>query len=60
MKHHGGARGKVRVRVHEEGQYNVFTVEDDGAGLPAGAEDMIFNRLSVPAQEMPAMAWGSP
>jgi two-component system sensor kinase FixL len=46
MKHHGGARGKVRVRVHEEGRYNVFTVEDDGAGLPAGAEDMIFNRLS--------------
>ena len=45
LKHHGGSRGKVRVRVHEEGRYNVFTVEDDGAGIPAGTEDMIFNHI---------------
>ena len=43
LKHHGGSRGKVRVRVHENGQYYVFTVEDDGAGIPAGTEDMIFS-----------------
>ena len=43
LQHHGGAGGKVRVRVHEEGRYNVFTVEDDGAGIPAGTEEMIFN-----------------
>jgi two-component system, LuxR family, sensor kinase FixL len=48
LQHHDGVRGRarVRVRVHEEGRYNVFTVEDDGAGIPAGAEDMIFNHVA--------------
>jgi two-component system, LuxR family, sensor kinase FixL len=51
LAHHGGPRGKVRVRVHEEGRYNVFTIEDDGAGIPASAKDMIFNH--APRADMP-------
>ena len=56
LQHHGGARGKVRVRVHEEGRYNVFTVEDDGAGVPAGTEEMIFSR--VPRADAPTAGHG--
>jgi PAS domain S-box-containing protein len=51
LNHHNGPRGKVCVSVHEEGRYNVFTVEDDGAGISAGANDMIFGH--VPRVDMP-------
>jgi two-component system sensor kinase FixL len=56
LKHHGGSRGRVRVRVHEESRYNVFTVEDDGAGIPAGTEEMIFNH--VPRADTPETGHG--
>jgi PAS domain S-box-containing protein len=55
LRHHGGSRGKVRVRVREEGRSNAFTVEDDGAGIPAGAEEMIFN---FPRSDMPRAGRG--
>lgn len=42
FKHHGGTTGLVRVSLHEEGRFLVFTVEDDGVGVPLGAEDRIF------------------
>jgi signal transduction histidine kinase len=43
------------MRVREEGRYNVFTVEDDGAGIPAGAEEMIFD---FPRSDMPSAGHG--
>ena len=55
LQHHGGSRGQVRVRVREEGRYNMFTVEDDGAGIPAGAEEIIFN---FPRSDMPSAGRG--
>lgn len=42
FKHHGKAQGRVRVAMREEGAYNIFTVEDDGVGVPAGADERIF------------------
>lgn len=42
FKHHGGTHGLVRVSLREEGRFYVFCVEDDGQGVPAGAQDRIF------------------
>ena len=42
VKHHGGTQGRIRIRMREEGRFNVFTVEDDGQGIPAGADERIF------------------
>jgi PAS domain S-box-containing protein len=42
LKHHGGGAGRVRVSLHMEGSFNVLTVEDDGAGIPPGADERIF------------------
>ncbi|AXT46677.1 sensor histidine kinase [Chromobacterium rhizoryzae] len=41
-KHHGGGKGVIRITVEEEGRFNLFTVEDDGVGVPEGSEERIF------------------
>lgn len=42
VKHHGGTEGRIRIQMREEGRFNVFAIEDDGQGIPAGAEERIF------------------
>ncbi|MFC0202780.1 sensor histidine kinase [Novosphingobium soli] len=42
VKHHGGPRGSIRISARDEGRFCVFTVEDDGQGIPTGSEDRIF------------------
>ena len=42
LKHHGGSAGKIRIAVREEGRFLIFTVDDDGAGVPANAREKIF------------------
>lgn len=42
FKHHGSEHGLVRVSLREEGRFFVITIEDDGVGVPSGAEDRIF------------------
>ncbi|TCM19581.1 PAS/PAC sensor signal transduction histidine kinase [Novosphingobium sp. PhB165] len=42
IKHHGGPGGRIRVAVRENGRFTVFTVEDDGRGIPPGSEERIF------------------
>ncbi len=42
IKHHGGERGQISIRVREDGRFTVFTVEDDGQGIPPGNEERIF------------------
>ncbi|WP_232496001.1 sensor histidine kinase [Novosphingobium kaempferiae] len=42
VKHHGGTQGRIRIAMREEGRFSVFTVEDDGQGIPPGNEDRIF------------------
>ncbi|UJB30744.1 ATP-binding protein [Chromobacterium sp. Beijing] len=41
-KHHGGGKGVIRIAVEEDGRFNLFTVEDDGVGVPPGSEERIF------------------
>ena len=42
LKHHGGSAGKIKLTVREEGRFLVFSVDDDGAGVPANAREKIF------------------
>ena len=42
VKHHGSPVGRIRVQVTENGRFTVFTVEDDGQGIPSGNEERIF------------------
>lgn len=42
VKHHGGTKGRILIQMREEGRFNVFTIEDDGQGIPAGADERIF------------------
>lgn len=42
FKHHGGTEGLVRISMREDGRFNVFTVEDDGQGIPPDADERIF------------------
>jgi PAS domain S-box-containing protein len=42
IKHHDLASGKVEIRVEEVDRYCVFTVSDDGPGIPLAAQERIF------------------
>jgi len=42
VKHHGGEAGLIRISMREEGRFSIFTVEDDGQGIPPGNEERIF------------------
>ncbi|MCJ2184425.1 PAS domain-containing sensor histidine kinase [Novosphingobium sp. 1949] len=42
IKHHGSDSGRISIRASEEGRFTVFTVEDDGQGIPPGNEERIF------------------
>lgn len=42
VKHHGGDTGHIRIALREEGRFSIFTVEDDGQGIPPGSEERIF------------------
>jgi signal transduction histidine kinase len=42
LKHHGGTTGRIKITVREEGRFLVFSVDDDGAGVPENARQKIF------------------
>jgi signal transduction histidine kinase len=42
LKHHGGTSGRIRCSFREAGQFYVFTVDDDGQGVPPAAREKIF------------------
>jgi two-component system sensor kinase FixL len=43
FKHHGKAKARLRIAMREVGACNIFTIADDGVGVPAGVDDRIFN-----------------
>ena len=52
LKHHGGSAGQINITVREEGRFLIFSVDDDGAGVPEIAREKIFklfNRASAAA-----------
>lgn len=42
VKHHDKADGHVAIEVREEGSYCVFSVTDDGPGIPEAAHQRVF------------------
>ncbi|WP_260927249.1 sensor histidine kinase [Novosphingobium sp. 9] len=53
VKHHGEAHGRIRITVREEGRFAIFTVDDDGKGIPAGAEERIFKLFHRASTDTP-------
>lgn len=54
VKHHDGANGRIEVNVRLEGNALVFSVIDDGPGIPAAQHERVF-RMFVklrPADEI--------
>lgn len=58
FNHHGGTAGRVRISLREEGHFNVFTVEDDGAGIPPGADQRIFKLFQRSTTQTPGHGVG--
>jgi PAS domain S-box-containing protein len=42
IKHHDRADGRIGIEVREEGSYCVFSVVDDGPGIPESARARVF------------------
>jgi PAS domain S-box-containing protein len=47
VKHHDRQAGKVDIRVEDAGQYCVFTVSDDGPGIPVAAQERVFRMFQT-------------
>ncbi|MBT0571767.1 PAS domain S-box protein [Curvibacter sp. CHRR-16] len=42
IKHHHQGNGRILIQATDEGRFAVFSVEDDGPGIPDGAQERIF------------------
>jgi PAS domain S-box-containing protein len=42
VKHHDRATGHILVRAEDVGRYCVFTISDDGPGIPPAAQERVF------------------
>jgi PAS domain S-box-containing protein len=42
VKHHDRPSGNIAIRVEDIGAYCVFTVADDGPGIPSAAQERVF------------------
>ncbi len=47
VKHHDRAAGRIDVRIVERDEYCVFTVSDDGPGIPAASRERVFRMFQT-------------
>jgi signal transduction histidine kinase len=47
VKHHDRQAGNVEIRVEDVGRYCVFTVSDDGPGIPVAAQERVFRMFQT-------------
>lgn len=47
IKHHDQQQGQIAVSVEEEDQYCVFSVADDGPGIPRKAQERVFRMFQT-------------
>jgi PAS domain S-box-containing protein len=47
VKHHDRQAGTVEIRVEDAGRYCVFTVSDDGPGIPLAAQERVFRMFQT-------------
>ncbi|HEY1312567.1 MAG TPA: PAS domain-containing sensor histidine kinase [Steroidobacteraceae bacterium] len=45
VKHHDRADGELVIRIADEGRYCLFTIADDGPGIPQAAQEGAFRML---------------
>ncbi len=46
-KHHDRETGNVEIRVEDVGRYCLFTVSDDGPGIPVAAQERVFRMFQT-------------
>ena len=42
LKHHDRDRGQIQISVEEKGEFYQFAIADDGPGIPASAQERVF------------------
>ena len=47
VKHHDRQAGNVEIHVEDAGRYCVFTVSDDGPGIPLAAHERVFRMFQT-------------
>lgn len=47
VKHHDRQAGNVEIRFEDAGRYCVFTVSDDGPGIPLAAQERVFRMFQT-------------
>jgi PAS domain S-box-containing protein len=47
VKHHDRQTGNIEIRVEDAGRYCVFTVADDGPGIPVAAQERVFRMFQT-------------
>ena len=53
VKHHDLPVGHIDIRVEDVGQYCVFTVSDDGPGIPPASQERVFQIFQTLASGAP-------
>jgi PAS domain S-box-containing protein len=51
IKHHDLPAGRITIAIADVGRYCVFTVEDDGPGIPSASQDRVFRIFQTLATE---------
>jgi PAS domain S-box-containing protein len=51
FKHHDLAVGNIEIRIEDVGRYCVFTVSDDGPGIPPASHERVFRIFQTLATE---------
>jgi PAS domain S-box-containing protein len=51
FKHHDLSTGNIAVRVEDIGRYCVFTISDDGPGIPPASQERVFRIFQTLAAE---------
>jgi PAS domain S-box-containing protein len=47
IKHHDRATGNIDIRVEDTGRYCVFTITDDGPGIPPAHQERVFRMFQT-------------
>ncbi len=53
IKHHDRAAGTIDIRVEDIGRYCVFSIVDDGPGIPAAHHERVFRMFQTLARGSP-------
>jgi len=58
FKHHGRPSARLHISMREDGAFNIFTIADDGVGVPASADERIFKLFQRYSSATPGHGMG--